>query len=35
MRAEHPNLVGFKEFGGPEDLRYAAETSPAVTTTWR
>lgn len=26
LRAEHPNLVGFKEFGGPEDLRYAAET---------
>lgn len=30
LRAEHPNLVGFKEFGGPQDLRYAAEfiTSP-------
>jgi 4-hydroxy-tetrahydrodipicolinate synthase len=26
LRAEHPNLVGFKEFGGPDDLRYAAET---------
>ncbi|SDG28891.1 dihydrodipicolinate synthase family protein [Sulfitobacter delicatus] len=26
LRAEHPNLVGFKEFGGAEDLRYAAET---------
>jgi 4-hydroxy-tetrahydrodipicolinate synthase len=25
LREEHPNLVGFKEFGGPEDLRYAAE----------
>lgn len=25
LRAEHPNLVGFKEFGGKEDLRYAAE----------
>ncbi|GAA6166075.1 dihydrodipicolinate synthase family protein [Pelagimonas sp. KU-00592-HH] len=25
LRAEHPNLVGFKEFGGEEDLRYAAE----------
>jgi len=25
LRAEHPNLVGFKEFGGPEDMRYAAE----------
>ncbi len=25
LRAEHPNLVGFKEFGGPPDLRYAAE----------
>ncbi|TPE55269.1 dihydrodipicolinate synthase family protein [Maribrevibacterium harenarium] len=25
LRAEHPNLVGFKEFGGPDDLRYAAE----------
>ncbi len=26
LRAEHPNLVGFKEFGGPDDMRYAAET---------
>ncbi|MFT3972468.1 MAG: dihydrodipicolinate synthase family protein [Amaricoccus sp.] len=26
LRAEYPNLVGFKEFGGPADLRYAAET---------
>ncbi len=25
LRAEHPNLVGFKEFGGFDDLRYAAE----------
>ena len=25
LRAEHPNLVGFKEFGGREALRYAAE----------
>ncbi|KAB0677350.1 dihydrodipicolinate synthase family protein [Aureimonas leprariae] len=25
LRAEHPNLIGFKEFGGPDDLRYAAE----------
>jgi 4-hydroxy-tetrahydrodipicolinate synthase len=25
VRAEHPNLVGFKEFGGPADMRYAAE----------
>ena len=25
IRAEHPNLVGFKEFGGFEDLSYAAE----------
>ena len=25
LRAEHPNLVGFKEFGGDDDLRYAAE----------
>ncbi len=25
LRAEHPNLVGFKEFGGIADLRYAAE----------
>ncbi|WP_417507401.1 dihydrodipicolinate synthase family protein [Marinomonas gallaica] len=25
LRAEHPNLVGFKEFGGDADLRYAAE----------
>ena len=26
LRAEHANLVGFKEFGGPADMRYAAET---------
>ncbi len=25
LRAEHPNLVGFKEFGGAEALTYAAE----------
>lgn len=25
LRAEHPNLIGFKEFGGNEDLSYAAE----------
>ncbi|KUF10064.1 dihydrodipicolinate synthase family protein [Pseudoponticoccus marisrubri] len=25
LRAEHPNLVGFKEFGGKADLAYAAE----------
>jgi len=25
LRNEHKNLVGFKEFGGPSDLRYAAE----------
>jgi 4-hydroxy-tetrahydrodipicolinate synthase len=25
LRAEHPNLIGFKEFGGPDDMRYAAE----------
>ncbi len=25
LREEHPNLVGFKEFGGPADMRYAAE----------
>jgi len=25
LRAEHPNLVGFKEFGRVEDLRYAGE----------
>ncbi len=25
LREEHPNLIGFKEFGGAEDLRYAAE----------
>ena len=25
IRAEHPNLVGFKEFGGFADLSYAAE----------
>lgn len=25
LRAEHPNLVGFKEFGGKADLSYAAE----------
>ncbi|WID98996.1 dihydrodipicolinate synthase family protein [Bosea vestrisii] len=26
LRAEHPNLIGFKEFGGAADMRYAAET---------
>jgi 1-pyrroline-4-hydroxy-2-carboxylate deaminase len=26
LRAEHSNLVGFKEFGGPADMRYAAES---------
>lgn len=26
LKAEHPNLIGFKEFGGAADLRYAAET---------
>ena len=25
LRKEHPNLIGFKEFGGAADLRYAAE----------
>ena len=25
LRAEHPNLAGFKEFGGADDMRYAAE----------
>ena len=25
LRAEHKNLVGFKEFGGPADMRYATE----------
>lgn len=25
LRREHPNLIGFKEFGGAADLRYAAE----------
>ncbi|NVK33816.1 MAG: dihydrodipicolinate synthase family protein [Rhodobacteraceae bacterium] len=25
LRSEHPNLIGFKEFGGLDDLRYAAE----------
>lgn len=25
LREEHSNLVGFKEFGGADDLRYAAE----------
>lgn len=25
LRAKHPNLIGFKEFGGATDLRYAAE----------
>lgn len=25
LRAEYPSLIGFKEFGGSEDLRYAAE----------
>ncbi|MCK0745991.1 dihydrodipicolinate synthase family protein [Chromohalobacter nigrandesensis] len=25
LRAKHANLIGFKEFGGADDLRYAAE----------
>ena len=25
LRAKHPNLIGFKEFGGAADLRYATE----------
>jgi len=25
LRADHPNLIGFKEFGGFDDLRYASE----------
>jgi 1-pyrroline-4-hydroxy-2-carboxylate deaminase len=25
LRAEHPNLIGFKEFGGTADMSYAAE----------
>ncbi|RKP57724.1 dihydrodipicolinate synthase family protein [Pararobbsia silviterrae] len=25
LRAQYPNLVGFKEFGGADDMRYAAE----------
>ncbi|SAK93314.1 dihydrodipicolinate synthetase [Caballeronia hypogeia] len=25
LRAKHPNLIGFKEFGGAADMRYAAE----------
>ena len=25
LRAEHPNLIGFKEFGGPVAMTYAAE----------
>lgn len=25
LREDHPNLIGFKEFGGAADLRYAAE----------
>jgi 1-pyrroline-4-hydroxy-2-carboxylate deaminase len=25
LRAKYPNLVGFKEFGGPADMSYAAE----------
>ncbi len=25
LRKDYPNLIGFKEFGGAEDLRYAAE----------
>jgi 4-hydroxy-tetrahydrodipicolinate synthase len=25
LRAQNPNLIGFKEFGGADDLRYAAE----------
>jgi 4-hydroxy-tetrahydrodipicolinate synthase len=31
LRKEHSNLVGFKEFGGHDDLRYAAETITSAT----
>ncbi len=34
LRAEHPNLIGFKEFGGAASLTYAAEhisSQPGVT----
>ncbi|WP_127145770.1 dihydrodipicolinate synthase family protein [Pelagibacterium montanilacus] len=35
LRAHYPNLIGFKEFGGADDLRYAAENitsaDPSVT----
>ena len=30
LRAEHRNLVGFKEFGGEDDLSYAAENITAA-----
>ena len=30
LRAEHSNLVGFKEFGGENDLSYAAENITAA-----
>ena len=29
LRREHPNLIGFKEFGGAADMRYAAEFIPS------
>ena len=29
LRREHPNLIGFKEFGGADDLHYAAEHIPS------
>jgi 4-hydroxy-tetrahydrodipicolinate synthase len=32
LRREHPNLIGFKEFGGGADLRYAAEHITSRTT---
>ncbi|CAM3297325.1 dihydrodipicolinate synthase family protein [Paracoccus nototheniae] len=30
LRAAHPNLVGFKEFGGPQAMTYAAEHITSV-----
>lgn len=32
LRAEHPNLVGFKEFGGKDDIRYAIRITDIIFT---
>ncbi len=35
LHKQHPNLVGFKEFGGSSSLTYAAEHITMATPSWR